>query len=377
MPTLWPYPPLTPVSETLEFYTDVLRTYSAEQRIALRAAPRQMFNYASILSASDMARAENLIRTDASQDWYLPIWHEGARVADLAATDTAISITTSWADYRASGYALIWESNTKAQVVTVSSLNSSTLTLSGQIGTAYTAPFVCPVRTAYVDGIFDVSPADRTHGRVSANFVVRDNLDLSNNEYGSYQSLRVITTPPLVTKSYGHQLGQRFDYVDSRLGVVSSVADRDYLDAISSVTFNDQGAEARFRRRRWLHAMRGGSTAFWLPSFREDLTVTSTITSASTSLVVAATNDADGYTGRRILILLKDGTSFYRQINSIGTITATVTLTLSSALGQTVTPAEIELVCFMGKVRLESDQVQMMHDAAGYTDTTITAIETP
>jgi len=49
---LWPFPAQTPVTEVLEWSTDVLVTEAAEQRIALRTGPRSTLTLSHILDAA-------------------------------------------------------------------------------------------------------------------------------------------------------------------------------------------------------------------------------------------------------------------------------------------------------------------------------------
>ena len=72
---LWPFPARTPISEVLEWSTDVLVTEAAEQRIALRTAPRSTLTLSHLLDASSLADAPELGRAGALDDWILPLWH--------------------------------------------------------------------------------------------------------------------------------------------------------------------------------------------------------------------------------------------------------------------------------------------------------------
>src|SRR6056297_1231814 len=72
---LWPFPAQTPVTEVLEWSTDVLVTEAAEQRIALRTRPRSSLTLSHLLDAVGLAEAAELGRAGPRDDRILPLWH--------------------------------------------------------------------------------------------------------------------------------------------------------------------------------------------------------------------------------------------------------------------------------------------------------------
>ncbi|MBD3838556.1 hypothetical protein, partial [Brevundimonas sp.] len=72
---LWPFPAQRPVTEVLEWSTDVLVTEAAEQRISLRTGPRSTLTFSHLLDAAGLAEAAELGRAEPFDDWVLPLWH--------------------------------------------------------------------------------------------------------------------------------------------------------------------------------------------------------------------------------------------------------------------------------------------------------------
>ena len=70
----WAFPVRAPVTEVLEWSTDVLVTEAAEQRIALRTAPRSTLTLSHRLDAVGLAEAAELGRAGPLEDWLLPLW---------------------------------------------------------------------------------------------------------------------------------------------------------------------------------------------------------------------------------------------------------------------------------------------------------------
>jgi hypothetical protein len=118
--------------------------------------------------------------------------------------------------------------------------------------------------------------------------------------------------------------------------------------------------------RALAYALRGRQGAIWLPTWADDLAVAATIEETATAIDVAHCDYARMVgmgTGRRdIRIELTDGTVFYRRVTSAAQLSASVErLVIDSALGRTVTPAQVAQVCFMALVRQDADQVEIAY----------------
>jgi hypothetical protein len=116
--------------------------------------------------------------------------------------------------------------------------------------------------------------------------------------------------------------------------------------------------------RRWFFSRRGRLACFWLPSWGRDLEVQATIGASDTTIDVEHCSYTDHIAqavGRRdIRIELTDGTVYYRRITASAEIDAdTERLTISSALGASVSPASIYAISFMHLARLDTDAVEI------------------
>src|SRR6056297_3229348 len=106
MSELWSFPAAQEITEVLEWRTDVLQARSGEQRLALRARPREILTFRHRLDALGMARAAELARVGFASDWRVPLWHMALRPdTDLVQGMTEIPLETGLSDFRAGGLA--------------------------------------------------------------------------------------------------------------------------------------------------------------------------------------------------------------------------------------------------------------------------------
>src|SRR6056297_3222919 len=117
---LWPFAAQTPVTEVLEWSTDVLVTESSEQRIALRTAPRSTLTVTHLLDAVGLAEPAELGRTGPLDDWILPLWHVARPATALVdAADLTVFVDTTDGAFEGAAQAVIAADGGMAQLVEI------------------------------------------------------------------------------------------------------------------------------------------------------------------------------------------------------------------------------------------------------------------
>ena len=129
---LWPFCPRADFTEALAWYTDVLPSYSAEQRIRLTNAPRQSFAYSHAFTPRQYERAKLMMQNSGAAIWYLPVWAERQRVS-VGSGAGSITVDTTASDYRAGSVAMLWASDEEYELVITDAVASGSLTLAGEI----------------------------------------------------------------------------------------------------------------------------------------------------------------------------------------------------------------------------------------------------
>lgn len=379
MTDLWPYRPNTGLLETLEFMTDPLVSRTGEQRIALRSAPRQIFDASHILRTPQFSRAKPIMRANAHLTIDLPIWPEQVHlVGRWADSIDFLPFDATYGDFR--DRVLIWQNDQTYVIADILDADSSGIALAAPLGIALVNPVVTPIRECLcVDG-FTIR-RDTTYDVINAKFVVHDdNVDLSSSyvtDYPQYQSKDVVTERTLMVTDINETIVRSSEYIDNSFGKITVETTKNYADFGQMVAFNDARPSGLWRRRLWLHSLRGKQKTFWLPTFNDDLILASSFGSGDTTISVVSISDPNLYIDKNVMFLLNDGNRYFRQLTNAVNMGDTDTLTLSSSLGVAVSPSDIDLFCFISLVRLNSDSVQIDHNFALESITSIPVMEVP
>lgn len=362
----WPFRPLVGASDTLESLSEVMPSYTQEQRLALRRAPRQNPRYTVRLDPAGFSRAKDFAKRRAFTQVSIPIWWEGIRLAgNVVSTDTEISIDTTFGDWRAGGRLIVWQDEDSFALALITAVDADKVTLLAPIGANFTTPTVAPVRVARPLEGFGITRG-KLSADVSARFQVEDNVKLEGDAgYPQYLSLDVLTEPTARVSEISETIIQAAEYEDNGFGLVAVERQRNYVDFGQSIAFLEEGAAAVWRRRVWVHARNGKQKAFWLPSFNSDLKLMAPIGSADLVVTVKRAALLAGYVGRHVMIELKDGTRYFRQIVDAALSGANDQITLGSSLGAGVVAAQILWFSYLSKVRFDSDAVTFNFPASG------------
>ena len=174
------------------------------------------------------------------------------------------------------------------------------------------------------------------------------------------------TTDPVAS------FARRFELLDGEVG-------RTHADDLSGFAWTMQshawrlfGRTERAAHRSLLYGLQGRAEALWLPTGMDDLEVLETIGETALTLTVVAcgvTRSLRQQAGRRhVRIELVDGAVFHRAIEASNELTLAngdlaERLRLDAALGRTITPERVRLVCWMALVTLAGDTVELRHHA--------------
>lgn len=379
MPELWPFPAAQEITEVLEWRTNVLQSQAGEQRIALRARPREIVTFQHRCEALGMARAAELVRAGFVREWRVPLWHMAVQpTVDVVQGATEISIDTTVADFRAGDAVGIAVDGREASVTEIADIEPDRLILVEPVATQLPAAnvaaariAVAPVRSGVLSAPVEIARRRQTDGLVTATFLLRDAPDLSAPVMPTYLGRPVQTDPSLTRSPITASLRRAVEYVDNGFGPVVAEPLRDQLERGEAITLKAQGAAERWALRRWLWSLRGRQASFWLPTWGRELQLRAAMTSGSTLMRVVPVAGLAAYVGRAILLEMPSGLRF-RTINAVVVDGADHRLTLSSSLGEPV--AIGTKVHFLTLVRSDADRIEIRHGAVA-SEVTLPVVE--
>jgi len=376
---VWPFVPQTKFREQLQWRTDVMQAYSAEQRLALRAAPRQTLQYDFQLDQQQYSRAKAISTQWAHRVYGAPIWSESTRVGNLLAGITSIAFDTTNADYRANDIVLVWENDEKFVAAETTTLTAGSITLKLPLDRSYSNAFVMPLRFARTLRGTEFSRMAHTVTRARLAFLVNNNVDLGASiSLPQYRGKDVMTDRSVVLSDMSEKITRGVDVFDNGSGPVTIDQERAYPDRTEVLSMDPQSRADVWRMRKWLHARRGKQRTFWLPGWNRDLVLLENVGSAAASITVRPIGYPLYYGTTDIMVVLNNGTILFNRVLSASTgPSGNEVLAMSGPFGVAFTVADIDLVCFMKHVRLDTDNADINHDYAGRASCAVAVVEVP
>ncbi|GAG49254.1 unnamed protein product, partial [marine sediment metagenome] len=144
----------SPMQETMAFLTDIIPGLSgAEQRIALRKQPRQIFDVVYKLDGNDRQRMQALLMDWSANTFGFPVQNEVLLTTATAAVGTTVYQVTGAddVDLRVGGLAVILSDANTFDVISVAAKTDTTITASDPSLNEYAVGTkLMPLRTAVI-----------------------------------------------------------------------------------------------------------------------------------------------------------------------------------------------------------------------------------
>lgn len=381
---LWRWMPRGSYTEKLEWKTEVLKTRKGEQRIAYRDAPRQIFNLDFLRPPEEIAEIKVVVDAWNFRQFGLPIFKEATTGIDASEGDKSIDFDTSYKDFQEDELACLWEGPEKAEAVKITNVRSDGIDIDQGLENDFTDAFVMPVKEAIVPDGFEFDRGSRgKHTRFSASFLIVDTEDLSETgEYDTYRDRDVLTDGNIIIGDMSERIHRPLTQIDNGQGPITIETKQDWTQFARTMGKFTKTLSALWQWRKWLHSRKGKQKTFWMPSWNEDLVLAEedeTISDSDTeirvenrSLSIYADLPLD------FMLELKDGTVFYRRIESVTELTdGDEQITIDSDFGQEITKDDIDLWCFMDLVRFNADSIELEHQNPYIMRTSVPVIRVP
>lgn len=381
-PRLWPFPLRWPLSETLEWRTDVLATKDAEQRIALRTMPRTRLTYVSFLDARGMAGAAEMARDGVFQTWHLPLWHRATPLkAPVEVGDTELELSKGGVGFAVGGHVALATggsiADTSLDIHEIAEVLEDRLVLALPVSQTLPNAHVIPLSKARLQGPVEFQRLRQSLGTVTAKFLLEPQADPFANLtslYPTYQGKDVLMDPPVLRQPLSEAVDNIVEYIDNGFGPIEIEALRSYARRRSRITLVDRGP-ARWARDAWLQSLRGRQNSFWLPSWGREIELQVPLEASETSAFVnpiGVSNDPASLVGRHLMIDLPGGALFRKVLSASGDA---FSLQLSFEVLGVPVPRDTQ-IHLMHPVRLDADRIEITH-APNRMETTLPLMEVP
>lgn len=359
----------SPVIETLEWKTDVLRAYSGkEQRRKLRSNARRGFEYNFMETQLAAQKFSNQLWGWQNRMFAMPVWTDPAVLTQpVSVTSSDLILNTATFSFQVGGIAVLM-GETINETVEILSVTPQSIGIKNGLQNSWDAgAIIYPL----VIGHLDASVGQQRHtdtvltGKIAllANPGVSDPYTPVAAAPTSYNGYEVITQQPNWKQAITFNNEFKFDVVDSETGVMEYLSHDIYPRVIRAYSWMLTTRADILAFRQFLGRMSGQLKTCWVPTWTQDFTVTRKHFSSDTSLTIvpneyrAMINASPGR--NTIMIRLRDGTRLYRTI--IGTSTEGVNdaLALDSPLGRDIATTDIAGIHMMLLSRFAADQINL------------------
>jgi len=190
---IWPFPQRSELIESLEWLTDVFRAKASEQRLALRTAPRRIFNLSHLLTDLEYSSARAMLRS--ATDFYVPDWAQAVNVG-VVSSGSGVNLGTDLDYTDIDTAALLWESPALFEQVEIA-ISSGGASATTVVNT-YTNARLIPLWLAHAPEGLSTSRSPGQINECSIAFQVHENTDLGLSTYAQYRSHDVLPTCPII-----------------------------------------------------------------------------------------------------------------------------------------------------------------------------------
>jgi len=362
------------ITETLVTKTDVLQSSNGtEQRIQVRPTPRQQFGIRWLFSnIKDAVTYDMFLHRWQKLYWGVPLWQEAVKKQNvsISASDLVIIVDTTKADFRDDSFAFIWKSNTEYATVAIETKTDSQLNLAFPIGTAFTGTVeIMPLRNAQM--IARTIRKQHNSGAVefAARFQVVDNISITGYvPVTTYDGYEVLTQPTFIDPVQHEDSESECFITDYDTGLVEIFSYSSFNKQRQSHIWYNDNAEACWEFRKFLHDKGGQQKSFLVPTFQHELTLMQKILPSDDYIYVESvkmTNNMGVNDLRTYVAFIVDGTVYVRKIvNMVKINDIKERFDIDASLGVTIEMGS-EWICFVDKVRFDSDEVTLEWDFAG------------
>lgn len=359
---VWPFEPLTPLLESNQWLTDIIQSKTNEQRFAMRQNPRQSFLFTHSLDDSQYQAARSLLR--ANESFYVPDWTVRHHVGAIEPSSLdLISYGLPYMGIRDGDKALLWESSSLYEIVTVIQADSSDVFYLDSVTNNYSSAYFMPLRTGQsIDGLIGSRTA-QPRTVVQIEFELTDSEDIGDSNYSQYQSDDLISECPIVAAQvFSEGAAYPLRSIDPAINYPELLRRRDQMEFTTVMRWHVFSDVDLYSLRQFIHSRRGRWKSFWLSSFRSDFVLSSAIGAADNSIAITV---AGGVTDLGVTSFDIEIAGTYRRrvtsysVDSNGVLILNINSPTGAALGTD------SRVSRLRHLRFDADRIEFNHAASG------------
>ena len=358
----------------IESNTKVLSARSKEWRYSNHDG-RLSFSATRMVTDQTAFEMEERFKSNALGEWWVPMFDQmDVHDSIPAGTDT---LTVSPHHRYVVGGDVVVSNGLLGEHNTVQSITGNQLVLAAPITGTYTRsmcggiPYVAPAVRCISTGLKRNISFSATVFTIG--FVAIVTMDAPSPTYDQYGGLSVIPDGAQKLDGFGGGITQRHAVLDDGFGNYEVAAVETYQRERSLITFNVFNKDIAAVVYDWLLSQHGKDVPFWLPTWRQDLTIAAPAGIGDSVISVSNTvTDTLSIVGQDLMIW--DGTTrIYVKVTNAalsgGNIVLSITPNLPVAIGAGAKISKLK------KVRLDSNEIDIDFIPSGPMATEISVVE--
>lgn len=362
-----------PYTVSYAFKTEIIASRSGkEQRRALRERPRKQITYESTPSYDQFRQTNRLLATWHNNTIVLPELPRSAELAQtLAPGQTIAHLDQSAPEWVTIGRTVILAYRNRYETRRIQQIEDTQLVFSGGSGTAW--PVGTKVHPGLSGRLAASIRAKRLTNAVSEVNVVMDVTPGTEPEIAldaapqTFNGRELFTTRPNWAAAPDITYESEREEVDYDRGRIEVFSPVDFTTRVTTLTFLGRNFDEADALRQFFERQRGQQGEFYMPTWEPDIQISLLAPAGTRALRIFGTEFGDEFGGstvhRAVAVHLRDGSIFYRTVESIFTTDDADGQDSVVQVGENfpvdISPANVLLVSWMFVCRMATDTLTM------------------
>lgn len=355
----WMFRPQSGFSQSLEWLTDIIRSKTSEQRIALRAFPRVQYNFKHKLDRKSYQIAKSILM--AGIYCQVPDW--SLRYTATLSAGSNIVATIGAHAFVVDDEVVLWTSDLVFQVANVTAITSTSITID-VVNTSGTFLLMKMVDSNISGGISGSAGGD-LWSDISLTAECLKPINYGTYTASTYRSKPVYPFQSVVEDSLSERISWPTETVDNELGIFEVFKTRNKVDSVVSIRtlLTDTST---LDVLKWFQTILGRQQEFYASSGFADFSLVQAAASGATTIRVYGKHqylDVDD-----IQIKFVNGSTVNLDINALaqGPLTNgeyTTDITFTSTIGTAIDPSQAIKISKLYLLRQNVDRIELTHGA--------------
>lgn len=386
----WPFAPnwSQPMSETLDWLTDVIVAYNGdEQRRVIRSKPRCMFEYTSSLTNKNSSICANLLWGNQNRAWGLPLWFDRSTLTSIAsASSYSIATITANKNFVVGGYAILITDTMTYEVVEIVSVTSSSITVVSPLTATWAAGTnIYPLVVAKMPTSVTSRKLTDSVTEIAVTFNADPVLTIPHLPLGtaptSYNEYEVVLKKPNWAEPLDFTNEFEYAEVDYQTGGTDVFATTDYAKVARRFSWLLRDRTEIIDFRKLLGRLKGRAKPVYIPTWLEDFELYAPVTSTSSTELRVVTNEfyrmVSVDPALNTIMMMVNNSPVFKTIQSVTLASGYTSIVFTTAIGITISSANLQRICLMHLCRFTTDRVTInyLSDSVATVDASFTLVK--